>query len=77
MEVITSLAQKNGDGSWNQVPIGVEANYVFKGTDSLLTILNNIETRLANIEACLKEAGQESNLDFTTILDANGNSTIV
>lgn len=57
-EVITTLAQKNENGTWSKVPIGVEANYVFKGTDSLLTILNNIETRLANIEECLKEVSQ-------------------
>ncbi len=64
VNVITSLCQKGSDGWNNAVPIGTVTDYVFKGNETLTQILSDINTRLANIEACLKEVAQEDGLIF-------------
>ena len=54
--VITKL-QTGPNGT--AIPIGVrDTNYILKGTETLTSYLSKIETRLANIEACLKEISQ-------------------
>jgi hypothetical protein len=66
VNVITSLRQKGSNG-WDKavtVPIGTVTDYVFKGNETLTQILSDINTRLANIEACLKEVAQEDGLIF-------------
>lgn len=66
--VITQLGKK-GKNESNLIPIGTRAEYVLTtdvlgNSSSLATVLSNIELRLKNIEACLKEVAQEPDLDF-------------
>lgn len=69
-KVVTTLKQKTSSGWGTEVPIGTKTQYVFRvgddGTtiETLSSILTSIETRLANIEACLKEVAQEDDLVF-------------
>jgi hypothetical protein len=63
--VITHLQKKIDSNTWDNVPIGVKTEYVFGESGNLKEILKSIETRLKNIEACLREVAQDTQVSFT------------